>query len=382
MKYCWFKIGLLFFIGILLLWGTKFSYSLVRYETYHWAPYFFASQVLDRKETRWEAGSQRHVIFLICDHYEPGFGEKGARRNQRWLKKFRPLAEKHRDSAGNRFQYTWFYPYDHKNERVLSDLAEMSRLGYGEVEMHWHHPPADNHTFPPMLDEAIGWFQRQGLLITSGEKEETRFGFIHGNWALDGSNAHCTVTRELEILYRAGCYADFTFPAVGNRAQPRRLNSIYYALDGEKPKSYDDGIPAAVGKKIEGRLMIFQGPSGISWTGKIEYGAVESYALPTKERIHEWLKTHIHVMGRPEWVFIKLHSHGIQSEEHILDKHLTVMLSDLKNTCNEQNLSLHYVTAREAYNIVKAAEDGLTGNPELYRNYRIPPPRVRAKPRV
>jgi hypothetical protein len=36
--------------------------------------------------------------------------------------------------------------------------------------------------------------------------------------------------------------------------------------------------------------------------------------------------------------------------------------------------SLHYVTAREMYNIVRAAEDGYKGNPREYRDYEILPP--------
>ena len=35
---------------------------------------------------------------------------------------------------------------------------------------------------------------------------------------------------------------------------------------------------------------------------------------------------------------------------------------------------LHYVTAREAYNIVRAAEDGKTGDPDAYRDYDISHP--------
>ncbi len=35
---------------------------------------------------------------------------------------------------------------------------------------------------------------------------------------------------------------------------------------------------------------------------------------------------------------------------------------------------LHYVSAREMYNIVKAAEQGLTGDPHLYRDHLIPRP--------
>jgi hypothetical protein len=39
-----------------------------------------------------------------------------------------------------------------------------------------------------------------------------------------------------------------------------------------------------------------------------------------------------------------------------------------------ERFRLHYVTAREMVNIIHAAEDGKTGNPGQYRNYRLPPP--------
>ena len=41
---------------------------------------------------------------------------------------------------------------------------------------------------------------------------------------------------------------------------------------------------------------------------------------------------------------------------------------------HEQGLQLHYVTAREMANIVRAAEDGATGNPHAYRDYWLPRP--------
>jgi len=45
----------------------------------------------------------------------------------------------------------------------------------------------------------------------------------------------------------------------------------------------------------------------------------------------------------------------------------------------EHGMLLHYVTAREMVNVVRAAEDGAAGNPGEYRNYWLPPPsRVRA----
>jgi len=41
---------------------------------------------------------------------------------------------------------------------------------------------------------------------------------------------------------------------------------------------------------------------------------------------------------------------------------------------------LHYVTAREMYNIAKAAEAGERGEPGDFRDFRIPAPPVSAKP--
>jgi hypothetical protein len=35
---------------------------------------------------------------------------------------------------------------------------------------------------------------------------------------------------------------------------------------------------------------------------------------------------------------------------------------------------LHYVSAREVYNIIKAAESGETGDPGTYRDYVLAPP--------
>jgi hypothetical protein len=40
---------------------------------------------------------------------------------------------------------------------------------------------------------------------------------------------------------------------------------------------------------------------------------------------------------------------------------------------------LHYVSAREMYNIAKAAEAGLQGDPGQYRDHVVPRPAYRSK---
>lgn len=371
-KVKWKRLLVIILISIGLLYPTKGIYTIAKWQAYIWFP-SYVSSLLTRGEN--VPDEQKHVIFVMVDHYEPGRGERGVQINEAWLEKFRPIAGKHFDSFNNRFRYSWFYPYDERNEQVLRSLSKMAFDGYGEVELHWHHPPATSVTFPAMLEEAIQWFQKCGALISCGANPGTHFAFIHGNWALDNSQARCGVNNELDILFKHGCYADFTFSTIGTPSQPKKINAIYYAWDTSTPKSYNTGSDSEVGKSITDRLMIFEGPIGFVFGNmKIEYGAVESYAIPNGARINHWINTNIHVKRRPEWVFVKVYSHGIQSSGAILDHHLDLLLQSLEGICKERKLRLHYMTAREAYNLVKAAEDGKGGNPEDYRDYRIPKP--------
>ena len=72
---------------------------------------------------------------------------------------------------------------------------------------------------------------------------------------------------------------------------------------------------------------------------------------------------------------MKVYSHGDQSAAEIVHRTLGPMLGDLEGICRERRIQLHYMTAREAYNVAKAAEEGKCGNPGDFRDYRIPKPR-------
>jgi hypothetical protein len=354
-------------LGMYLLF---MSYKVVRWKAYIWLPSYLSV----RHSNNQVPNSQKHLIFVITDHYEPGLGDRGIAINREWLEAFKPIADSHKDSYGNRFRYTWFYPYDHQNEHVLKTLCHMAYDGYGEVELHWHHEPATNDTFPAMLDKAIEWFQGYGALIASGDTPSTQFAFIHGNWCLDNSHPRCGVTRELDILFDKGCYADFTFSTIGTDSQPSKVNSIYYATDSDGSKSYNDGVDAEVGSQIDDRLMIFEGPIALMMDGSFECAAVESADRPNPKRVRRWIDSDIHVRGRPEWVFVKVYSHGAQSRKEIVHADLGPMLDSLEAECRHRSISLHYMSAREAYNVVKAAEEGLSGDPEQYRDHRLSKP--------
>jgi hypothetical protein len=97
------------------------------------------------------------------------------------------------------------------------------------------------------------------------------------------------------------------------------------------------------------------------------------------------VRTGIHVEGRPEWVFVKIHTHGTQERDMdtLLGDAMHAMHDHLERRYNDgREHVLHYVTAREVYNIVKAAEAGKDGDPNQWRDYILPPPPHRRRDRA
>lgn len=341
-------------------------------------------------------GKPIHVMFCFVDHFEPAWGKVDLStqraRVDRWCRDYRKLAGAHRDADGRPPQHTFFYPEEEYLEEHLDKLASLCADGFGEIEVHLHH---DNDT-PDNFRTTIDRFNRvlhgrHNALPRDPRTGRLRFGFIHGNWCLDNSRADgrwCGINNELILLRELGCYADFTLPSAPSETQTRMINAIYYATDAPaRPKSHDSGELVRVGGKPSGDLMIVQGPLGLNWRSRrlgivprIENADVRHACPPTPDRVDAWINTGVHVEGRPEWVFVKIHTHGTQERDMdtLLGDAADRMHRYLEDNYNDgKRYVLHYVTAREVYNIIKAAEAGLTGNPHGYRDYELPPPGVR-----
>lgn len=330
-----------------------------------------------------------HVMFCFVDHYEPlaaGASDAlGMRRVERWVHDYRKVAGKFRDADGRVPSHSFFYPEEEYRAEYLEAIAGLCRDGFGEVEVHLHH---DDDT-PDGLTNKLDRFTRtladtHALLPCVAGK--IPFAFIHGNWALDNSRRDgcwCGVNNELVVLREAGCYADFTLPSAPSDTQTSMVNSIYYATDDPyRSKSHDRGEALRVGGKPTGDLLIFQGPLALHWHHRkfgiwprIENSDIAPTDIPITDRVPLWVKQHIHVEGRPEWIFIKVHTHGAIEEnaDFLFGGELEKLFACLDDLCNDgvHNV-LHYVTAREAYNIAKAAEAGKSGNPGQYRDFIHP----------
>ena len=326
-------------------------------------------------------GRPTDIFFLFVDHFEPNYA---ANRVREWTARYRQLAARHRDSDGRPLQHTWFYPGEQSDDAIFDALQEMAAGGFGEVELHFHHGSDTEATLRSRLTSAIADFQRHGFLTTRTGK--TAFAFVHGNSGLDNSNGPelCGVSTELRLLRDLGCFADFTFPSLYENAQPPIVNGIYAARDDDGPKSYARRLPLGSLRQNTADLMIFEGPLIFAPTrsirrlfAELDNGDIHEVAPASPSRINRWVRANIHVPERPDWVFIKVFAHGVSSSSDIdvsLGPTIDRALSYLESQYNDGRIyRLHYITAREAFNLALAASDGVTGSPRQYFDYAVPP---------
>ena len=329
--------------------------------------------------------SATHIMLAVCDHFEPfrqADKPTALERIRRWKRDFPALIQPFRDADQQTPRHTFFHPVEQSDSDTVSELAELSRLCGGEVEVHLHHDRDTPEGFRNQLERGKEILANHGLLAQDNYGA-IRYGFIHGNWALNDSHpegCHCGVPNELGILHETGCYADFTMPSAPHPTQTRIINTIYYATDGQGRKSHDTGIPARVGSTNAAGLLLVQGPLGLNWERRkwgvfprIENGDLSGANPPTPDRLRIWLRSGIHVHGRPDWLFLKLYTHGgnPQNMVTLLCDPMRRFYEHLLGNYNDgRRFHVHFVTAREMVNIIHAAEDGKSGNPGQYRDYR------------
>ncbi len=337
-----------------------------------------------------EVQGVRHLLVALCDHHEPLWNKaddrQGEERIRVWREGYPRLAADYRDADGRPPRHSFFFPGEEYRPQFLEPLAQLARAGFGEVEIHLHHDADTAETLEAKLRETISSFARHGHLARDREGRP-RYAFIHGNWALANARPDgrwCGVDEELPLLFRTGCYADFTFPAAPDLSQPNIVNRIYWPTgDLSAKRCYESGMSARVGQVMTDRLLLLQGPLALSrrpgrrLSLRIENSALTADDPPSSARAKTWVSRNIHVEGRPEWVFVKLHTHGAPDKQaasllgeggHDLHRVLTTEYND------GRRWRLHYVTAREMFNVAIAAMEGKSGDPGEYRDHSLPPP--------
>ncbi len=343
----------------------------------------------------------RHVMICVCDHFEPFHDadkSEALERVRTWKRSFPQLTSEFRDAADRSPRHTFFYPIEQYDPDVVGEMAELCHATGSETEVHLHHENDSAENLRATLKQGITRLAGHGLL-SRDPLGGLRYGFVHGNWALDDSHPqgrHCGVRHELAVLRETGCFADFTLPSAPNRTQTQTINSLYYARSTGAAKSHDQGRRAFSDRtqapSADDELLIVQGPLALNWNRRkfgilprIENSDLTAINPPTAERLRLWLECRIAVESRPNWLFIKLHTHGA------LPANLRMLLGEPMRAfhravaeigAQDRTLRFHYVTARELVNLIHAAEAGHSGEPGPFRDFRYrklkPPGRTAA----
>jgi hypothetical protein len=311
----------------------------------------------------------RHVWLTIADHFEPFWNHAdhhtARRRVDAWRRRWPEIARAVTADSSNRPpQYTFFYPTEQYHPEILDALAEMTHDGIADVEVHVHHDGEGREDFIHRISAFCQVLaERHGLLRERDGR--VRFGFIHGNWALDNSlpgGRWCGLNDEIALLRDLGCYADYTMPSGACPSQARTINTLYWCTgDPRTPKSYDRGAPIRLGEAPAGDLLIISGPLGLRWRGRLiprmETGEVAAYDLPTAYRARRWCDLAPRV---GEHAFMKLYTHGATDSN--LEALLSTGLRDLFNLVREETerrgAQIHFASAWQMYLAIEAISSG------------------------
>lgn len=331
-----------------------------------------------------------HLILAIADHFEPNSGNAPSalarRRVEEWVDGYPRALGDFRDADGYPPQHTFFYPVETYDPEHLDGLADLRGRGFGEVEIHLHHDHDTAGNLRATLAGAVRILsERHGLLARRRDTGEPAYAFVHGNWALNNARDDgrwCGVNDESRVLRETGCYADFTYPSAPSPTQPATFNRIYYAMSHpDRPRGHDHGVGVGEGPAPPGSLMMIPGPLALNlgdrkWglVPRLENGCVQKSQPATAARLALWLRARVQVPTRPDWFFVKLHAHGApeRDREALLGPPMVDFHRALAHRAAEDpRFHVHYVTARETYNLVRAAESGWRGSVAGARDFEL-----------
>jgi len=308
----------------------------------------------------------RVAWVTIADHFEPLWGRvytgTAAERVSAWRRAWPEIAARHADSTDRPPCYGFFYPQEEYRPELLEPLAEMTRLGIADVEIHIHHDGDGRQGF---LDRMSGFIrtlrEKHGLLRET--EGRVVFGFIHGNWALDNSRPDgrwCGLNDEITLLRDLGCYADFTLPSAPDPCQTGPVNTIYRVKDDpRRPRSHARGRRVRPGSPAWGDLTLIPGPLGLRrdgrplWRPRLETGEIAGSAAPSAARVRSWLRLAPRIGDQ---AFIKLFGHGAQERNSVplLGGGLDTLLQALTRECAAVGTALRYVSAWEMFGVVES----------------------------
>lgn len=347
------------------------------------------------------------VFYFHADHFEPwgsGLNEKTAKAAEHFAQQTRtsPYAAKlslfystyvpHRLEFGGTDQpdarrasgdnVVFYQRSPQQDELATNAIRPLVADGLHEMHLHVHHEwwtRNDSHLDSPVSHwvnaHSTGPLDQQRLdlffsLATAQIARETgapfsRWGFVHGNWALAGSDRRiCQIENELSMIMRHGGFGDFTFPA-GRAICDPQIETPFTCRPLDLVRAYD--LAEADPSPISHDTRIMQPDRFFIWNSKIkaDYSSLDYYYPPNRDRfkktdlmVDKWLKNSV-VIG--DCLFIKTHAHSMYNYYNMADPtslipHLypdTVAVFDrLSKACDNAGVELRFVTVNEVMDVL------------------------------
>ncbi len=377
---------ILILLALLVVLGAGFPFVMIEARRRGLGFWVFAELTRAAVEPKGDV----HLLLCIADHYEPYWNDVGPEvadgRVDRWVRDYPSYFADFQDSDGRPPRHTFFYPIDQYDAKHVDALASLCRAGFGEIEVHLHHHDDTSENLrATLLAHKELMALKHGIGARDSSTGELTYAFIHGDWALDNSRPDgrcCGVDDELNVLRETGCYADLTMPSYPSTTQTRKINSLYHAVDDPtRPKSHDWGFDVGSTPAPMDSLLMIQGPLTVDWTRRVkgflprvENSCIQGNQAASIERLDAWLKARVQVPSRPDWYFVKLHTHGAPeaNQKVLLEGPMVEFHKALaRKAAADPSFHYHYVTARELANLVKAAEAGWRGSVDKVRDYQF-----------
>ena len=269
-------------------------------------------------------------------------------------------------------------------ERAREAVREVLALTDNEFQVHIHHEflTDNDHDWSdlhrdikantdPALEE-----KRLRLLIElslAAQRLETglpldRWAFIHGCWALNGSDPTiCKFANEIELLMEYGCWGDFSFPAGRQHCDPTILQQPYSVAPIVAIKGYNTeaahpvAVDVGAGGLTPDRFLIWNS------VAKSEMCSVDVYAPEDRARIgyrdrifNAWMRECPVIDGV---LYIKTHAHSMNGGYFrdgatipLLYPGVTALFELLRRTCDAAKVELSLATVNQVHRALTALD--------------------------
>lgn len=234
-------------------------------------------------------------------------------------------------------------PLYQSNPAIRSFLAERTT------------PDMDEKRFDLMVKLTLSLFRE-----ATGLKFDPWF-FVHGMWALNGSDPHvCHIHREIEILLANGCAGDFTFPAGRSHTDPQ-YTAPALVLPVNRPKGYDtpeaDPQTAYGAGRHRNRFFV--------WASRLrgEQPSIDYYAAGVRRALEDQEKWALDLVNSSVvadgTIYVKTHAHSMYPDyfngirvpivPH-LHPGVQSLLGVIFDGASAAGLEVEFLTANEVYN--------------------------------